>query len=227
MGKSEPDWRCPTRSAREDASSLRLCSFVGTPARNGNEDDPNPSTGAPEFGGNGKKSRTMTDSSPEVVDRLADGINQARDAKSEEEDELGCGSDEPPSAEVDESLIKSGVPMSERSGVDDSVMGENWEGWDALPTYSKAVLSINSRSRELHFLVVPTLSSETLEALHCSLAGRLVAGPLTPGRGGKGGTRETPSQLLIPEYCRVGDFMTEMSPTGKIAESMRVIRRDT
>jgi len=117
---------------------------VGTPARIGNEDDPNPSTGAPEFGGNGKKSRTMTISSPEVGDTLADGISQAGDAESEEEDELGCGSDEPPSAEVDESLIKSGVPTTEGSGDDNSVMGENWESWDALPTHSKAVLSINS-----------------------------------------------------------------------------------
>jgi hypothetical protein len=114
---------------------------MGAPARNGNEDDPTPSTGAPEVGGNGKKSRTMTRSSPKVDARLADGISQAGDVESEEEGELSCGSDEPPSAEVDESLIKSGVPMSERSGVDKLVMGENWECLDALPTHSKVPIN--------------------------------------------------------------------------------------
>jgi len=131
MGKSEPDWGCPTR----------LCPFVRTPARIGNEDDPDPSTGTRGFGGGtGKPSRTVMSSSPKVGDRLAAGLCHAGGAESEEEDELSCGSDELPSTEADKSLIKSGVPVSEGSGVDNSVMGENWH---ALPTHSGAVLSIS------------------------------------------------------------------------------------
>ena len=115
------------------------------PTRNGNGDDPNPSTGTPVFdGGAGKTLRTMMSSSPEAGDRLAAGLRHAEGAESGEEDELSCGSDEPPSTEADESRIKSGVPVSEGSGVGNSVMGENWEGLDALPTHSEAVLSINS-----------------------------------------------------------------------------------
>ena len=130
MGKSEPDWGCPTG----------LCPFVRTPARNGNEGDPDPSTGTRGFGGGtGKPSRTVMSSSP-VVDRLTAGLCHAGGAESEEGDESSCGSDEPPSTEADKSLIKSGVPVSEGSGVDNSVMGENWH---ALPTHSGAVLSIS------------------------------------------------------------------------------------
>ena len=111
------------------------------PARTGNEDDPDPSTGTRGFGGGtGKPSRTVMSSSPKVGDRLAAGLCHAGGAESEEEDELSCGSDELPSTEADKSLIKSGVPVSEGSGVDNSVMGENWH---ALPTHSGAVLSIS------------------------------------------------------------------------------------
>lgn len=60
-------------------------------------------------------------------------------------DVLGCASDEPPSAEVDESLIRSGVPESDGSGVGSSTMCEVGKDLYALNT-SETVVSGNSRS---------------------------------------------------------------------------------
>ena len=76
-----------------------------------------------EIGGGAEKtSRTLVISSPEGGDELEVGPDHADGAESDV-----CGWEEdPPSAEGDESLIRSGVTGLEGFGVDNSGMGENW-----------------------------------------------------------------------------------------------------
>jgi hypothetical protein len=67
-------------------------------------------------------SRIMVISSPEGAVELEDGPDHADGA-----DPDVCGWEEdPPSAEVDESLTRSGVTALEGLGVDTSGMGEIW-----------------------------------------------------------------------------------------------------
>jgi len=83
-------------------------------------------------------------SSPEAGVKRDTGRRHADGAESEEEEVSGCISDDPPSAEVAESLIRSGVPVSEGSGVVDSLVGEICEGLLGLPTLSEVVVSNDS-----------------------------------------------------------------------------------
>lgn len=85
-------------------------------------------------------------------------------------DVLGCASDDPPSAEVDESLIRSGVPESEGSGIVSSVMNEIREGLHALKKFSEAVVSLSSWSREF-LSPACTLSPEPTVHLSWSFVG--------------------------------------------------------
>lgn len=127
--------RCSMSSVREHAASSRLRSFMRTP----------PSIGSSQSdGGVGKKLRTMMSSSPEAGVKRDTGRRHADGAEADEEDVSGCISDDPPSAEVAESLIKSGVPVSEGSGVVDSLVGEICERLLGLPTLSEVVVSDNS-----------------------------------------------------------------------------------
>lgn len=69
-------------------------------------------------------SRSMVISSPEGGVELETGPDHADGAESDV-----CGWEEdPPPAEVDESLIRSGVTGSEGLGVNNSGMGEIWCG---------------------------------------------------------------------------------------------------
>jgi hypothetical protein len=75
-------------------------------------------------------------SSPEAGDGRDTGRRHADGAESEEEDVSGCVPGDVPSAEVAESLIKSGVPVSEGSEVGKSSVDEICEDLLALPTFS-------------------------------------------------------------------------------------------
>jgi len=210
-----PVQRCPASCVRELAASSILRSFVTTLVRDTS------ARGSRSDGGAGKTLKAMMSSSPEAGDALDAGPSHADDAEFEEE-ESSCASDEVPPGELDESLIRSGVPVSEVPGDVNSEMGEICKD---LPTLSKFVVSNNSWSRELLPPVACALSSEATLPLPCPLVGRPAAGLLMPaGRGGIGGIRNSPSPLLIPECFRVGDFVNGLSPTGRMAESVRVIR---
>jgi hypothetical protein len=104
-------------------------------------------------------------------------------AESEVEDVFGCASDEPPSAEVDESLIRSGVPESEGSGVGSSTMCEVGKDLYALNT-SETVVSGNSWSHNFLSPVDSTSLAKSTSPLAHSVVYRLVGSGLAPiGRG--------------------------------------------
>lgn len=138
-----PVRRCPTGSVREPAGSSRLCSPVGILNRDEREDDFSVgnlgSDGAAE-----KTSRTMVISSPEGAEEPDARPDQEDGTESEVVDVLGCASDDPPSAEVEESFIRSGVSGSEGSGVISSVMGEICEGLHALNSFCNAGVSCDT-----------------------------------------------------------------------------------
>jgi hypothetical protein len=158
---------------------------------------------------------------PDAGPDHADGVDSEGDVS-------GCASDEPPSAEVGESLMRSGVPESETSAAVSSAIGEIGEDPHGLNTCT-SVVSCDDSSRELLCKFGGTLSPKAVSPFPGSLVGRLVAAQLIPaGRGGIGGTREFPLSLLLSlEEVRAGEPVKGLSPAGRVAESIRVIRRDT
>jgi hypothetical protein len=115
------------------------------------------------------------------------GPDHADDVEPDVDDVFGCASDEPP-AEVDESLIRSGVSESEGSGVGSSTMSEVGKDLYALNT-SETDVSGNSWSHDFPSPVDSTLSPKSTSPLACSVVYRLVSSGLAPmGGRGTGGT---------------------------------------
>jgi hypothetical protein len=137
MRKHGPVRCCPASCVRELAASSRLRSFVRTLVRDASARD------SRSDGGAGKTLKAMMSSSPEAGDAPDAGPSHADDAEFEEE-ESSCASDEVSPGEEDESLIRSGVPVSEVPGDVDSEMGEICKDLLVLPTLSKFVVSNNS-----------------------------------------------------------------------------------
>lgn len=122
----------------------------------------------------------------EAGEELYCGPDHADDAESEVVQVFGCASDEPPSAEVDESLIRSGVSESEGSGVGSSTISEVGKDLYALNT-SETVVSGNSWSHDFPSPVDSALSLKPTSPLACSVVNRLISSGLAPtGRGTRG-----------------------------------------
>ena len=135
----------------------------------------------------GKTSSILVIFPTEAGEELYWGPDHAEDAESEVVEVLGCASDEPPSAEVDESLIRSGVPESEGSGVGSPTMSEVGKDLYALNT-SETVVSGNSWSHDFPSSVDSTLSPKSTSPLACSVVYRLVGSGLAPTGRVTGGT---------------------------------------
>jgi hypothetical protein len=173
---------------------------VGRPSWDGSDDAFDSSDGSLGSDGvAGKTSSILVIFPAEAGEELYCGPDHADDAESEAVDVFGSASDEPPPAEVDESLIRSGVPESEGSGVGSSAMGEVGKDLYAPNTSeSETVVSGNSWSHDFLSPVDSTFSPKSTSPVACSFVYRLVS----------------------PEYC------CKKGSTGRVAESKRVIRRD-
>jgi hypothetical protein len=210
------------RCLRSSLGDPSLRSPVGRPARDGSSNAFDSSDGSLESDGVAGKTSSILEIFPtEAGEELYCGPDHADDAEPEEEDVLGCASDEPPSVEADESLIRSGVPESEGSGVGSSTMSEVGKDLDLYASNtSETVVSGNSWSHDFPSPVDGPLSPKSTSPLACSVIYRLVGSGLAPIGRGTGGTGESLSPLLSLEYrCKKGS-------TGRVAESKRVIRRD-
>ena len=114
---------------------------MDTPAWDGWEDDSVFSGASSRFDGDGERNlRTMVISRPERGEELDPGPDHADGAESDVLDVCSCVSEDPPPAEVAESLIRSGVPGLEGVRIDGSSVGEIPCGLLALNSRGEAVV---------------------------------------------------------------------------------------